>query len=353
MAQLTRRGFMKLAALTAIGGMSALEACSRGPRQKAVNFFNWVAYIGKKTISNFESETGIKVNYEVYSSEEEMFSKLKAGVHGYDLMVTSDFILPRLKALNMIDPIPKDLLANLGNLDSKFRDPFYDPGLAYTIPYLWGTTGIGFNTVQFAKPPSSWWTLWDGKYKGRIDMLDNPRDSIGTALLLLGFSSESKDPAQLAKARDLLLKQRPLLKQYSSSTYIDDLASGEIWLAEGWNGDVLQAARERKQIDYVIPKEGSFMYVDSLHLMRGATRKQEVLRFVDYLLRPEVAAEIANTVRYATPNAKAMALLDPAMRDDPRVFPSKTVQRRLQFHVPLDPEADELWNKTWQEVKVL
>ncbi|MBI4387165.1 MAG: spermidine/putrescine ABC transporter substrate-binding protein [Elusimicrobia bacterium] len=348
----TRRDFLRIAALAAVGGLPALEAC-RGRDPNTVNFFNWFNYIGKETLPRFEKEAGIKVNYEVYSSEEEMFSKLKAGVRGYDLFVATDYMIPRLKAMRLLDPVPHDILKNLRRIAPRFRDPSYDPGLLYTIPYLWGTTGIGYNARKLAKPPQSWWSLWDERYKGRVSMLDNLRDGIGVALLLTGSPLDSKDPAQLEKARDLLLKQRGILKQYSSSTFVDDLVSGELWLAQGWSGDVLQAARENTHVDYVIPKEGSFIWVDSLCLIRGAGRRAEVLRLVDYLLSPEVGAEISNSVRYATPNAEAIKRLEPTLRNDPRVYPPPAVEARLQFYAPLDPEADELWNRAWQEVKIL
>ncbi|MBI3548112.1 MAG: spermidine/putrescine ABC transporter substrate-binding protein [Elusimicrobia bacterium] len=354
MAQLTRRRFVQLAAFAAVGGYAALEtACSRGPKQKTIRFFNWFNYIGKETLPRFERETGVKVTYEVYSTEDEMFAKLKAGVRGYDLLVATDFMIPRLKMLDLIEPIPQNLLQNLDNIDARFRDPIYDPGLQYSIPYLWGTTGIGYNTAKISKPPDTWWALWDEKYKGRITMLDAMRDAMAVSLLMLGLPYDSKNPAHLAKAKDLLLKQKPLLKQYTTSGYVDDLASGEIWIAQGWNGDVLQAAREKKQIDYVIPKEGSFIYVDSVVLLKGAARKQHVLELVDHLLKPDVAAEISNTVRYASPNAKALPLLDKELTADRRVFPTPEMQKKLHLQTPLDPEADELWNQTWQDVKVL
>lgn len=351
---LSRRQFLRAAAGTAAAAAGGiLEACSRGAKRKTLNFFNWFNYIGKETLSRFERETGVSVRYEVYSSEEEMFSKLKAGVHGYDLIVATDHLIPRFKALNLIDRIPRDALKNLDNISPRLRDPAYDPGLAFTVPYLWGTTGIGFSRERLPAVPLSWWDLWNERHRGRISMLDNVRDVIGTALRMLGLPADAKKPEHLRSARDLLLRQRPLLKHYTSTTYVDDLASGELCLAQAWSGDVLQASREFKQVDYAVPKEGSFIYVDSLCVIRGSENRAQTLEFIDYLLRPEVAAEIAETVRYASPNAKALALLDPALRLDPRVFPSPETERRLNFHAPLDPDAEVLWNRTWQEVRAL
>lgn len=355
MSELTRRDFLRLALLAAAAGpaQSSLLGCSRGPKKREVNFFNWSNYIADQTLPGFEKESGIKVNYDMYSDEEEMFSKLKAGVQGYDLIVATDYMIPRLKTLGAIDPIPHDLLKNLGKIADKFQNPDYDPGLQYTVPYLWGTTGIGYNKSKVARVPTSWKDLSDERYAGRIAVLDNSRDGVGCALLMLGLPKDAKAPAQLESVRDALLKQKKLLKHYSSSTYIDELVSGDLWLAQGWSGDVLQAGRDNKQIDYVIPKEGSFIWVDSLCLIRGSDHREETLQLVDYLLRPEVAAGIAKAKRYASPNREAIPLLDAALRKDGRVFPTPDIEKRLSFYPPLDPDTEELWNRTWQEVKVM
>ena len=352
MSAVTRRDFIRLAVLAGAFG-PAWAACSRGPRKRQVNFFNWSNYIADETLPGFEKETGITVNYDMYSDEEEMFSKLKAGVQGYDLIVATDYMIPRLKTLSAIDPIPHDLLTNLGNIDPKFQNPDFDPGLQFTVPYLWGSTGIGYNKSKLPKPPSSWKDLWDERYAGKMSALDNTRDSVGCALVMLGLPANAKEPAQLEAARDALLKQKKLVKHYSSSTYIDELVSGEIWLAQAWSGDVLQASRDNKQLDYIIPKEGSFIWVDSLCLIRGADHREESLQLIDYILRPEVGAGIANAKRYASPNRTAFPLLDDALRKDPRVFPPPDIAKRLRFYPPLDPDTEELWNRTWQEVKVM
>ena len=353
MPSLTRREFLRwgaAGAAAAVGG-GLLEACSRRAKTNVVNFFNWSNYIGKETLPNFEKETGIKVNYENFSGEEEMFSKIRSGVRGYDLIVATDYMTPKLKALRLVDPIPHDLLPGISHLEPRFADPIYDPGLAFTVPYLWGTTGIGFNAGKVPRP-ESWWSLWDSKFKGRMSMLDNVHDAIACALVMLGLPADTKNEAEIEKAKALLIKQRSLLKHYTSSTYIDELVNGELWMAQGWSGDVLQSARENKKVDYLIPKEGSFIYVDNLCLVRGSPNRENAVRLMDYLLRPQVAAEIANTVRYATPNASARKLLDPKLLKDPRVFPTADIEKRLHFTAPLDPETDELWNRAWQEVKL-
>lgn len=345
MSRLTRREFLGLS-LAAF-----LQACAKSGG-RVVNFFNWSKYIAPDTLPRFTKDSGVAVNYEELADEEEMFAKLRAGARGYDLICGTDYMIPRMRGLNVIDPFPPEALPNAANLDPRFRDTPFDPGSAFTIPYLWGSTGIAYNKAKVAKPPTSWLDLWDPRYTGKISMLDNARDCVSTALLIDGVIDDKADAAALEKAKKRLLAQRPLVKQYSSTTYIDALVAGEVHLAMGWSGDVMQAARENPQIDYVIPKEGSYMWVDNLCLMRGSLHREDTLRLVDYLLRPDVGAEIANFVRYPTPNAAARKKVEPALLSDPRVYPTAAVMKRLRFHGSLDPETSQQWNDLWQDVKV-
>ncbi|MBI4374820.1 MAG: spermidine/putrescine ABC transporter substrate-binding protein [Elusimicrobia bacterium] len=326
-------------------------ACKRSA-ERVVNFFNWSLYISPKTLPRFTERTGIKVNYEEIADDEEMFAKLRAGVGGYDVVVASDYMIPRMRELGLIDPYPAGALKNLRHIDPKFRATPYDPDNSYTVPYMWGTTGIGYNRGKVKSPPQSWWALWDESYRGKISMLDNARDNIATALLLKGYPETTTDPKAFADISEMLSRQRPLVKQYSSGTYIDNLITGEISLAMSWSGDVLQAARENPQLDYVIPKEGSYLWVDNLLLVRGGPNREEALQLIDFLLEPEVNAEITSFVRYASPNASARKLLDPGLLSDPRVFPPASVMKRLRIHALLPPETTQLWNQTWSDIKL-
>ncbi|MFA6004464.1 MAG: spermidine/putrescine ABC transporter substrate-binding protein [Elusimicrobiota bacterium] len=352
---LTRRDFLRLGVLAAVPAAlsSALSACAQREKERVVNFFNWSAYISKDSLPAFTRDTGIKVNYDVFADEEEMFAKLRSGALGYDLIVATDYLLPRLRAANLLAPVPMAELQNLRNVDRQFLNPPYDPEQQFSVPYLWGTTGIGFNKKLVSKAPTSWKDLWEERYKGRITMLDNARDCISTALLMQGYPETTTDEGHFNAVRDLLLKQKPLLKQYTSSTYIDSLVSGEVALAMAWSGDVLQAIKENPQLDYVIPKEGSYRYVDSMCLMRAGQHQPDAVRLIDYLLRPEIAADIANTVRYASPNAAAKAKIEPALLKDQRVYPPPAVMRKLAFHAPLDSESYNIWNQTWSDIKAL
>jgi spermidine/putrescine transport system substrate-binding protein len=347
MPELTRREFLKAAVLAPV----FFTACRREGNPRVVNFFNWSNYIGKDTLPAFTRKTGVEVRYDLFADEEEMFAKLSAGARGYDLIVVGDYLIPRFRALNLIDAVPSASLSNLGNLAQRFRRPVYDPDET-TVPYLWGTTGIAFNRRTMAHPPTSWWDLWDVKYKDRISMLDNVRDCVSVAMQLLNIPQTTHDPEDFKRIRELLVRQKPLVKQYSSSSYLNSLVAGEIDLAMTWSGDLFQAAKDNPDLDYVLPKEGTYMWVDCLALMRGSRHRQDTLRLIDHLLDPAVAADTANTVRYASPNEKALPLIDPALRRDPRVYPTPQVYKSLTLHHVLDAEQSEMWNETWADVKV-
>ncbi|MEK7382441.1 MAG: spermidine/putrescine ABC transporter substrate-binding protein [Elusimicrobiota bacterium] len=307
--------------------------------------------MGKDTLSDFKKKTGVEVRYDMFADEEEMFAKIRAGARGYDLIVIGDYLIPRFRTLNLIDPVPTERLKNLDNLLARFRRPVYDPDET-TVPYLWGTTGIAYNRRKLAKVPTSWWDLWDPKYKDRISMLDSVRDCLAVAMKLLKIPQSTRDPADFRRVRELLVKQKPLVKQYSSSSYLNSLVAGEIDLAMTWSGDLFQAARDNPDLDYCLPKEGTYMWVDCLALLRGSSHREDALHLIDYLLEPEVAASIANSVRYATPNEKATPLVDKSLRRDPRVYPTPKALSQLRLHNVLDPEQSELWNQTWADVKV-
>jgi spermidine/putrescine transport system substrate-binding protein len=350
MSGVTRRDFLKAAVLAPLLP-AFLEACRRADSKHVVNFFNWSNYIAKDTLPNFTKRTGVDVHYDLFADEEEMFAKLRAGARGYDLIVVGDYLIPRFRALNLIDPMPPGLLKNQDNLAARFRHTSFDPEES-TVPYLWGTTGIAFNRKKLKKPPTSWWDLWDEKYKDRISMLDNVRDCVAVAMQLLHIEQSTRDPEDFKKIRELLVKQKPLVKMYSSSSYLNSLVAGEIDLAMTWSGDLFQAARDNPDLDYVIPKEGTYMWVDCMALMRGSRHRADTLRLIDYMLEPQVAAANADFVRYASPNEKAWPFVDPTLKKDPRVYPPKKQMEALKLHHVLDPEQSELWNETWADVKV-
>ncbi|MBI4249366.1 MAG: spermidine/putrescine ABC transporter substrate-binding protein [Elusimicrobia bacterium] len=348
---LTRRAFVK-SGLSVLVLPNLLAACSKKEETGVVNFFNWSQYIGKRTLETFKQSSGIRVQYSLYGDEDEMFSKLRTGIQGYDLIVATDYMLPKLKALNLIDPMPHDRLQNMGNLDPTFQSPDFDPNLDHTVPYLWGTTGIAYNRRYIKKTPDSWWNLWDKSLSGKISMLDNRRDGLSCALLMLNLPIDSSDPRHLNRAKELLLEQKPVLKHYTSTTDENALVSQDVWLAMGWNGDVVRAAADNANLDFTVPKEGSFIWTDFLCLVHGSKRRTEALLLIDHILKADVAAEIVNSIIFATPNLKARPLIAPSIAGDDRIFPDALTMKRLRFYALLSGEAEALWNRVWQEVKI-
>jgi spermidine/putrescine-binding protein len=276
---------------------------------------------------------------------------MRIGVFGYDLIVATDHKIQELARGGLIEPLDLSLIPNVKNLYPRFRNGPWDPGNKYSIPWQWGTTGIGFNTKLVPDRIDSWDILWDSKYAGRVSMLDDLRDTIGVTLITLGYSGNSVQPKELLAAQRKLIGQRAMLKHYSSDTYIDELCSNDLWLCEGWSGDVGQASSENGDVDYVIPREGSFMWVDNLCIPKGAPHRNTAHEFMNYILRPDVGAQISKAVDYASPNQAA----EPLLRDllsDPKICPPKQfMDEKLVFFADLG-KNEVLWQDVWQQVKI-
>lgn len=357
--KLNRRQFLKfltgagLGAAICMGGFSCAGNGGRG-KKKILNFYNYSNYIGEKTIPNFEEEFYFRVNSDYYSKQDILYAKIKIGVTGYDLLVATDAILRRFMRQNLLLPVLSENIPNVKNLMTRFQSPPYDPGLKYSIPYLWGTTVIAYNKKYISEPVTSWKELWNPKYKGKITMLDEKQDAIGCTLLMLGYSPNSRNPKELKEAKKILLEQRPLLKKYSADTYQDELISNDIWIAQGWSGDVMQVIQENPNIDFIIPNEGSIIWADTFCIPNGAPHQDNARIFVDYILRPDTGADIASQVGYATPNQAAYDLLkktNPEHANDVRIYPPPEVMERLFFTENLG-EYEKEWNKIWEDVKL-
>jgi spermidine/putrescine-binding protein len=329
-----------------------LGACA-ADTQNTLHVFNWDNYLDPAVIKDFENEFGARVIEDKFASNEDMLAKLQAGASGYDVVVPSDYAVRILVRQDLLAKLDRERLPNLKNLAPRFRHPAYDPQLDYSVPYLWGTTGIGYSRKGTAKAgaPASWDDLFNPaklkRYQGRISMLNDMREAIGAALIYKGYSPNSTNPVQLDAARRLLLAQKPLLAKYDSEGYEDSLVAGETMLAHGWSGELFTAQKESDDLEFVVPKEGSFLFVDNMVIPKSSTRKQLAQQFIDYLLRPEVAAKNSSSLGYPTPNAAAKPLLDPKARGANYELPAK-----VKFHSIEDVEAaGELYEKIWTEVK--
>jgi putrescine transport system substrate-binding protein len=349
----------------------AMPAPAGAAEEKALNVYNWSDYIAPDTIRKFEAETGIKVTYDVYDSNETLQTKLFAGKSGYDVVVPSaaPFLALQVKA-KVYRKLDKSKLTNYGNLDPHILSLIAasDPGNEHGVPYLWGTSGLGYNVAKVKEalgadaPTGSLKLIFDPETAKKlapcgISVLDTPQEMFPAALAYLGRNPLSREKADLDAAVELFQKIRPYIRKFHSSQYINDLANGDACVAFGYSGDVIQArnrAREAKngiEIGYSIAKEGAQLAVDTMAIPADAPHPENALRFIDFILRPEIIAEITNAVGYPNPNLKAPKLVAPEIRNDPGIYPPEEVRRKLFFDKPVTAEFERLRTRAWTRVK--
>jgi len=356
-------------ALTLVVGASATDlVAAQGAR--VVNVYNWSDYIEPKVLEDFTKETGIKVQYDTFDANETLETKLLAGKSGYDVVVPTGYFLERQIKAGVFQKLDKSKLKNLGNVwpEVANRLAAYDPGNQYAVNYMWGTTGIGFNVkaVRDRLGPDGKIDSWDIIFKPDnlakfrdcgIHMLDSADDIIPAALHFLGLDPNSNDPKDLESAAELLAKIRPMVRKFHSSEYLNALAGGEICLVVGWSGDIKQAqkraaeAKKGVEIGYSIPKEGAQMFFDNLAIPKDAAHIAEAHAFIDYLLRPEVAALNSNLVAYANGNLASQKFVDRSILDDRSVYPDASTMSRLYTVGARDQKSQRVINRLWTKIK--
>ncbi len=333
--------------------------------EKVVNVYNWSDYIEPTVLEDFTKETGIKVQYEVMDSNELLETKLLAGRTGYDVVVPSASFLARQIKQSIYQKLDKSKLSNLGNLDPDItnRIAVFDPGNEYSVNYMWGTSGVAYNeeAVKAAMPDApvdSFAMFWDPKVAAKfakcgISVLDAPSEVVGTVLIYLGRDANSEKPEDLAAAEKVLLAVRPYIRTINSSAYIENLANGEICLALGWSGDVLQAKSRAEEaqkpftIKYNIPKEGAVMFFDNMAIPADASHVKNAHVFINYMLRKEVAAKNSNFISFANSNAASWPLVDKAVKNNPGIFPTPEMMPKLVPDLPETAEFTRSLTRTW------
>jgi spermidine/putrescine transport system substrate-binding protein len=323
---------------------------SEGRLASHLNFYNWSYYIGETTIPDFQDMTGVRVRYDNYSSNEEVLARLQAGVSGYDLVVPSDYMVEVMASLGLLRPLNHDNLPNLVHIDPRFLGLSFDPENRYSIPYQWGSAGIGVNTARIPEFEESWELLWDDKYTGRISMLDDMRSGLVPALKRLGYSVNTTNEKELEEALQLMIRQKPLVKAYTSDTYIDLLKSGDVWIAYGWSGDIYQIARDNPDIRFFIPKEGTYLWVDNMVIPRNATSPYTAEVFMNYIMDPEVSAGITNTTWYASPNRNAVPYIRPEITGDPSIYLPDDILDRSEYLQDVG-EHTRIYERIWSRLK--
>jgi len=353
--------------------LSLLGAMAGGAQasDKVLRVYNWSDYIAPDTLKKFEAETGIHVTYDVFDSNETLEARLLAGKSGYDIVVPSNSFLAKQIKAGVYQPLDKSKLTNWKNLNPVLlkNAAASDPDNAHAFPYMWGSIGIGYNPEKVRQalgtdaPLNSWDLLFNPENAAKlkacgISFLDSPTEMLPAALHYLGFPVNSQDKQQIAQAQEVFMKIRPSVAYFHSSKYISDLANGNICVAVGYSGDVLQAraraeeANNGVKIDYSIPKEGAGSFYDMVAIPRDASNVDNAYAFMNFLMRPDIIAEVTNSIGYSNANAAATPLVDEAIRNDPASYPPQEVLATL-YAIPDQPiPVQRLMTRGWTKVKL-
>lgn len=338
--------------------------------EKVLNVYNWSDYIAPDTLKNFEKETGIKVTYDVFDSNEVLETKLVTGNTGYDVVVPSLTFLARQIQAGVFMPLDKSKLPNLVNMDPEIQANIakLDKDNAHSVNYLWGTTGIGYNVKKIKEifgedyVVDSYDMVFNPENLAKLKscgvyFLDSPSEIVPPVLNYLGEDPNSFDEAVIAKAEARLKELRPYITQFHSSEYINALANGDACVAVGWSGDIFQAATRAEEakagveVNYVIPKEGTAVWFDMMAIPKDAKHPNNAHIFINYIMRPEVSAEISNYVAYASANKASLPMIDKELLANPGVYPTVDAKKGLFSLAVLPPEVDRLFNRIWTSLK--
>lgn len=319
-----------------------------------VIIYNWGEYIDPEVLDMFEEETGIQVTYEEFETNEIMYPKIQSGAIAYDLVCPSDYMIQKMIQNDLLQPLNFDNIPNAKNIGQVYYEKSrqFDPDNQYSIPYCWGTVGILYNTKMVEEPIDSWTVLWDTQYKDNILMQDSVRDAFAVALKTLGYSLNSTSIHELTQAKDLLVQQKPLVQAYVIDQVRDKMIGNEAAIGVIYSGESIYTQTENPDLAYVVPKEGSNMWIDSWVMPKNAPNKENAEKFLDFLCRPEIALMNFEYITYSTPNEKARELIeDPAIRNSEIAFPGDSILSRCETFTYLGEDADEVYNQLWREVK--
>lgn len=345
---MTRRTFaaLMLAALV-------LLPAARGLAAEELTIYNWTDYMPQSVLDDFSAETGIKVIYATYESNEAMFTKLKLlEGKGYDIVVPSTYFVGLMREQGLLAEIDKAKLSNLGNLDPTVLDKPFDPGNRYSIPYMWGSTGLMVNTAKVAPGTVTGWAdLKKPELAGRLVLSSDLRDTLGAGLKALGYSLNSRNEAEIKAAYEWLVELKPAVRVFTSDGAKQVFAGEEAVAGMIFNGDASQIREEMPELEYVYPKEGIALWMDSLCIPVGSEHKDAAHKFIDFLLRPEIAARIAEEFRYTTPNKAAVALLPEDLKADRIVSPTAEDLVGSEFQTGVG-DALAIYEKYWEMLKV-
>lgn len=351
--KLTRNGLKNGVFAVVISLFLALSytACADN---KVLNFYGWVSEIPESVIRQFEAETGIKVNFSTYENNEIMYAKIRASKNsGYDIVMPSSYFVDRMHNQNMLEKIDKSKLPNLKNLDPAFMNPSYDPQINYSVPFIWGLTGIFYNE-QFISPKQTkkWGDLWSKNLTDQLLLLDDMREIFSMALLSLGYSANDHDPEHIKAA---FLKLKALMKNvkvFSTDTVVSIIVDEDANLGMAWNGDAFKAAQENSHIKFTFPEEGFVIWVDNFAIPKNAPHKEAAYTFINFMLRPDIAKAVALYTHFPIANLAGQKLLPKAMRSNASIYPPPQILSKGQFQADLGDKTLALYEKYWEELKM-
>ena len=354
---------VSLAALSAALMTGCGKSASGGKEDNKLNVYNWGEYIDEDVISQFEDETGIQVVYDVFETNEEMYPVIEAGAVKYDVVCPSDYMIQRMAQNNLLAEINFDNVPNYKEIGQEYLDisKGFDPENKYSVPYCWGTMGILYNTKRLEElgvpAPTKWSDLWDERLSGEILMQNSVRDAFTVALKMEGYSLNSTNPDELAKARDLLIEQKPLVQAYVIDQVRDKMIGGEAAVGVIYSGEMLyiqEAVADQGldyDLEYVIPEEGTNYWIDSWVIPANAEHKENAEKWIDFLCRPDIAKKNFEYITYATPNKGAYDLLDDDLKNNKALFPDINSLPNCEIIKYLGDDVDMIYNDMWKEIK--
>jgi spermidine/putrescine transport system substrate-binding protein len=344
-----------------------ITACSSNPPQatggvntqppaateaKTLNIYNWSTYIAPEVLSEFEKTFNTKIKYDTFESNDALYAKLKPGNPGYDVAFPADYMVQRMSKEGMLEELDQAKIPNKKNLDPKFVDTSYDPGNKYSMPYQWGTLGIGYNVKDTGSAINSWKALFDTQYVGKVAVLDDVRYTLGCTLILLGFDPNTTNPDEINKAKDFLIQHKESIKAFAPDTGQELLDQGEVDLTLEYSGDIFQVMKENKDLRYTIPKEGTIIWTDNMVVPKGAPHKDIAMEFINFILDAQRGATISNFIRYATPNlaARQQGFINPQDLKDPAIYPPPELYAKLKYVQDVG-QVITLYDDAWTEIK--
>lgn len=340
----------KLMCLALVLALSLSFFACGGGSKVTLNVLNWGDYIDPALLQQFEKETGISVKYTTMTSNEEMLVKLSSPDCIYDICFPSDYVIEKLIADDLLYAINKENIPNIENIDPRFLDLSFDPDNTYSVPYMWGTVGILYNTTMVSSPIDSWSALWDEQYSGKILMYDSMRDTIGITLKMLGKDINTRDAADVLAAQEALIAQKPLVRAYLTDDIKMELINGSAAMGVVYSGDAVYCISENPDLAYVVPKEGSNVWFDNMIIPKTASHKTEAEQFINFLCGAEVAAQNSDYIGYSTPNAAALQLMGSDYIDDVTFNPPQDVLDRCQIYHDLG-DFISVFSDAWTKVK--